>query len=54
MISQWVIVVPVDYLGFDNLWQVQKAFAMQHSIDFLLNFFSAFFPNFASQLVFCL
>ena len=51
MACKWVVVVPADYLGFDDLRQVWKAFAVQHSIDFLPALFQAFFPHFSSNLV---
>ena len=51
MACKWVVVVPTDYLGFDNLRQVRKAFAIQHSIDFLPTLFQVFYFNFSSHLV---
>ena len=46
--------VPVDYLGSDNLKQVWKTFALQHSIDFLPALSQVFFPDFSSHLILCL
>ena len=51
MACKWVVVVPADYLGSDDLRQIWKAFTVQHSIDFLPALSQAFFPNFPSNLV---
>lgn len=46
--------VPADYFSSDNLWQVQKAFSVQHPFYVFPAVFQALCPNLPRLLVFCL
>ena len=54
MACKLIVVMSANDLGFDDFRQVRKAFAVQHSINFLQNLFQALFPNFYNNLVYCL
>lgn len=49
-----IIVMPANYLGFDDLRQVWKIFPVQYSINIFSAFFQALSPIFLSFRVLCL
>ncbi len=51
MAGQWIIMVPANQLGPDDLWHVKQTLLVQHFFDLFPAFFQALFSDLLSLLI---